>query len=149
MCIIIESVYGYTDTAEREVDDLLKKVDPTVKRETCYIAGFVLALSAVMELVFALLGAWNITVLLGNLLGGFAAVLNFFLMGLTIQSALGMEEKDAKNRMKASQSMRMLMLLGFCVIGGVAPCFNLYAALIPLVFPRIAVGLRPMFDKKS
>ena len=126
---------------------MLKKVDPVVIKETCYIAGVVIVLSVVMQVVFACLGAWDVAVLLGNLLGAFAAVLNFFLMGLSIQKALTMEEKDAKNRMKASQSLRMLMLVIFCVVGASAPCFDLIAVLIPLVFPRLGVGIRPLFDK--
>ena len=59
----------------------MSRIDPTVKKETGYIAGWVLLLSAVMELVFLLTGHMDYTVPLGNLLGGVAAILNFFLMG--------------------------------------------------------------------
>ena len=65
----------------------MSRIDPTVKKETGYIAGWVLLLSAVMELVFLLTGHMDYTVPLGNLLGGGAAILNFFLMGWTIQRA--------------------------------------------------------------
>ena len=34
----------------------MSKLDPTVKRETMYIAGWVISLSVVMQVVFALLG---------------------------------------------------------------------------------------------
>ena len=34
------------------------------------------------------------------------------------------------------------------VLGAVLPCFHLWASLIPLLFPRIAIALRPLFDKK-
>jgi len=127
----------------------LSQVDPTVKRETCYIAGFVLIFSVIMELAFLLAGAWDITVLLGNLLGGLVAVGNFFLMGLTIQRALGKSEKDAAARMKLSQSLRLIMQLLFCAVGAAAPCFNLTASVVPLLFPRVAVMLRPLLDKKD
>ncbi len=128
---------------------MLSQVDPTVKRETCYIAGFVLIFSVIMELAFLLAGAWDITVLLGNLLGGLVAVGNFFLMGLTIQRALGKSEKDAAARMKLSQSLRLIMQLLFCAVGAAAPCFNLTASVVPLLFPRVAVMLRPLLDKKD
>lgn len=127
----------------------MSQVDPTVKRETCYIAGFVLIFSVIMELAFLLAGAWDITVLLGNLLGGLVAVGNFFLMGLTIQRALGKSEKDAAARMKLSQSLRLIMQLLFCAVGAAAPCFNLTASVVPLLFPRVAVMLRPLLDKKD
>lgn len=48
----------------------MSRIDPTVKKETGYIAGWVLLLSAVMELVFLLTGHMDYTVSLGNLLGG-------------------------------------------------------------------------------
>lgn len=54
----------------------MSKLDPTVKRETMYIAGWVISLSVVMQVVFALLGFWDWTVLAGNALGGCAAVGN-------------------------------------------------------------------------
>lgn len=128
---------------------MLKKVDPAIKRETCYIACFVLLLSILMQAVYLILGAWHIGVLLGNLLGAFAAILNFFLMGLGIQKALGLSEKDAKDRMKASHSLRMLMLVICCVIGAAVPVFDLIAVVVPLIFPRIAVSVRPLLDKKN
>ena len=124
---------------------LMAKIDETVRRETLYIAAWTLLFSVLMEAVFLLTGYWHYEVLLGNMLGALFAVLNFFLMGLTVQKALQKEEKDAKTMMKASQSMRMIMLLVVCILGGVLPFFNLFAVLIPLIFPRIAVMLRPLF----
>lgn len=126
---------------------MLNQVDPTVRKETVFIAGVVLVCSAVMQLVFLLAGAWNLTVLWGNLLGGGAAVLNFFLMGLTIQKALNKEAKAASTQMKASQSLRLLMLALAATLGAVASCFNLVAVVIPLLFPRIGVSIRGLQGK--
>lgn len=95
----------------------MSRIDPTVKKETGYIAGWVLLLSAVMELVFLLTGHMDYTVPLGNLLGGVAAILNFFLMGWTIQRAVGLDEKAAAAKLKLSQLLRMLMLVVLCCVG--------------------------------
>ena len=65
------------------------KIDKAVKRETAYIAVLVVLLSIIMELVFFFIGKWNFSVLWGNMLGGGVAVLNFFLMALTVQKNLG------------------------------------------------------------
>lgn len=127
--------------------NLLNKVDPTVRKETGFIAGFVLVGSLAMEAVYLLLGAWTLPVLLGNLLGVALAVGNFLLMGLTIQKALGKSEEDAKKLMKLSQQLRMLMLLVGCVLGGALACFDLVATLIPLLFPRIGVMIRGLTEK--
>ncbi|MBP3445821.1 MAG: ATP synthase subunit I [Clostridia bacterium] len=126
----------------------MKKVDSTIIKETVYILAFTLIFSVLMQAVFLIIGKWNYTILLGNLLGGLAAVGNFFLMGLSVQSALGKDEKDAKSTMKVSQMLRTLLLFIVAVVGHVAPCFNLLAVVIPYIFPRIAIALRPLFEKK-
>ncbi|MBE6884281.1 MAG: ATP synthase subunit I [Ruminococcaceae bacterium] len=123
----------------------MKKMDETVKRETLYIAVWVAILSAVMQAVFLIIGHWDYTVLLGNLLSGGAAVANFLLMGITVQSAVAKEEKEAKNTMKMSQSLRTLLLFAVVVLGVLLDCFNIWASIIPLFFPRIAVMFRPRF----
>ena len=63
-------------------------VTPAVRKETAYVALWTVGLSALTELVFVLIGQWDYTVLLGNLLSGDIAVLNFFLMGLAVQKAV-------------------------------------------------------------
>ncbi|MBQ3133323.1 MAG: ATP synthase subunit I [Clostridia bacterium] len=125
----------------------MKKIDPTVLKETKYIALWVLIFSALMQAVFLVLRAWDYTALLGNLLGGGVAVLNFLLMGITVQNALQKEEKDAQSAAKVSQLYRNLMLLVVALIGVLLPVFNTWAVLISLFFPRIAIAMRPLFHK--
>lgn len=125
------------------------KVDATVRRETVYIAGWVAVLSAIMVGVARALGLFDWTVAVGTLLGGVTAVGNFLLMGLTIQGAIGLEEKDARTRLRGSQNLRLLMQLVVAILGAVLPCFNMWAVLIPLFFPRIAVAVRPLFFKNQ
>ena len=125
------------------------KVNDVVKKETKYIAYFVLLFSVIMQSVFLVLQKWDYTVLLGNLLSGVAVVLNFLFMGITVQKAVEKDEKDARNAMKASQSLRTVFLFVVAVIGAAVPVFNIWATLIPLIFPRIAVSLRPLFDRKE
>ena len=124
----------------------MQKIDSTVIKETKYIALWVFILSVLMQAVFLVIGRWDYTVLLGNLLGAVAAVLNFFLMGITVQRALGREEKEARALMKTSQIYRSLMVLVIVVIG--VALFNIWATVIPVFYARIAIMFRPMFDKK-
>lgn len=127
----------------------MKKIDATVRKETLFIAAFTLIFSAVMELVFLLLGYWSYKVALGNLLGFTAAVLNFFLMGYTVQQAVLLDEEGAKKKIRMSQSLRMLMLVGFAAAGCIFKCFNPIAVLLPLLFPRIAILFRPLFKQND
>lgn len=126
---------------------MFKKVDPVVKQETGFIALIVLALSVLMQAVYLLIGKWNYTVLTGNLLGAALAVGNFFLMALTVQKVVGLEEKDAKKKLQLSQQLRLIMMLVVCVIGGALACFDTVAVLIPQFFPRIGVSIRGLTMK--
>ncbi len=126
----------------------MKKIDATVKKETTYIFAVTVIFSILMQSVFLIIGKWDYTVLLGNLLGITAAVGNFFVMGINIQSALEREEKEAKNLIKLSQTLRMLALFVIAMIGYLAAVFNIVAVIIPYLFPRFAIALRPLFIKE-
>ena len=125
----------------------MKKADAVVLKETKYIAGITLILSVCMQIVFLALGKWTVSHLLGNSWGAFFSVLNFFLMGITVQNAVTKEEKDAKNLIKISQSARLFGLLVIALIGHLIPVFNSWAVLLSLLFPRIAFMLRPFIIK--
>lgn len=127
----------------------MKKIDRTVLTETGYIALSVLILSALMQAVFLAVGAWDGAVLLGNLLGGAAAITNFFLMGLTVQAATAKDEKGAKAAMRSSQSLRTVFLFAAAALGVLLPCFDTIASLLPLFFPRIAISFRPLVGRKK
>ena len=127
----------------------MKRIDPTVIKETKYIAAWVGILSLLMEAVFLIIARWSVAVLLGNLLSGGLAVLNFFLMGLSVQNAVAKEAQDAKNTMRVSQIYRNFLILVVCGVGVLLPVFNTWTVIIPLFFPRIAIALRPIFDKKN
>ena len=133
----------------------MQNIDPVVIKETNYIALWTVILSVLMQAVFLIVGyflpdySWNWTVLTGNLLGGAAVVANFFGMALGVQRALEKDPDDAKKSMKASSSGRMLGLFIVAVIGVVLPCFDTLAVLIPLLFPRIAIAIRPLWDRKT
>lgn len=127
----------------------MKKIDKTVLHESLYVAVWVLILSAVMQSVFLIIGKWDITVLYGNILSGALSTANFFFMALTVQIALGKEEKEAKNVMKLSQSLRTIVLFGVTAAGvSFSSVFNIWTVLIPLIFPRIAVAFRGLFPQK-
>lgn len=125
----------------------MKKIDPVIIAETKYIALWELIFSILMQAVFLVIGKWDYTVLTGNILSFASAVLNFFFMGLSVQKALGKDEKEARTVMKLSQTYRNLALLVIIAIGVGLPCFNTWAVVIPVVFPRIAISLKVFFKK--
>ena len=128
---------------------LLKKVDPIVLKETGYIAAMVFIFSFLLQSVFLIIGKWDYTIFAGNILSYSASVGNFFLMGISIQASMTKEEKTAKNLMKLSRVLRLFMIFIIVLVAALLPFFNIIAVLIPLLFPRIAIVLRPVFMKKK
>ncbi len=128
----------------------MKKVNTTVKKETAFIALISTILSMFLQAVFLIAGKWDYTVLLGNLYGLIATVGNFLLLGLTVQSSVEKNPDDAKKSIKLSQSLRLLMMFILAAVGYLIFRKNIWAVIaviIPYLFPRIAVALRPIFKK--
>ena len=130
------------------------EIQPAVKKETKKVIIYTLTGIVLMWIVFAVLHGtmpekvpFDYTVILGGLGGGAVAVLNFFLMGLTVQKAAACEDEgSARMRLKASYSQRMLLQLGLAAI--IAPCFQFAAGLLPLLFPSMGIKLNAIFKKK-
>ena len=125
------------------------KIDKTIIKETKYVASFVVILSVLMQAVFLIIAKWNYTVLLGNIWGAALAVGNFFVMGLFVQKAVAQDEKDARQTIRASQSIRFAIIFLLAVVGILIfkQTPTRVAILIPLIFPRIAIMIRPLIDK--
>ena len=128
----------------------MQKIDKIVWKETKYIAAWVLIFSVLMQAVFLVIGKWDYTVLLGNLLSATVSLANFLAMGITVQKAVQKEEKEAKQTMKASGMIRTFGMFIVLLVGVLLPqCFHLLTLIIPLIFPRIAVAIRPLWDKQK
>ena len=127
------------------------KIDKVVIKETKYIATFVVILSVLMQAVFLIIGKWHYSVLLGNLWGAAIAVLNFFVMGLYVQKAVSQEEKEARQTVRASQSLRMFGIFVLAIVGLIIFKQTLARVVIvvPLIFPRIAIMIRPLINKNK
>ncbi len=125
------------------------KPQKAVIDNTVYIASFTTILSLIMQAGFFFLKKWDYTVLTGNLLGACAAVLNFYVLALFVQSAVSKDEKDAKNTLKLSQSVRYLALIIVAVIGICVPVFNGIATVLPFLFAQFAVTLYPILYKNK
>lgn len=127
----------------------MKTIDPTIKKETAFIAGMTLILSALMEAVFLIVGRWDLPVLFGNLLGSGVGILNFFLMGIGLQKALDKDEKGAKATVAFSHQLRFFLMALALVLAGVLDCFNLLSTVLALFFPTAGVYMRAFSVNKE
>jgi len=127
----------------------MARIDPVVRRETGYVALWVAVAILPVQAVFLLMSRWDYTVLLGSLLGSVTAVGNVLMVGLMVQKAVSQTEKQAKNTVRLSQGGRLLLQGLILVLAAVLPrVFNIWAAAIPLLVPRIAVSARGMREAK-
>ncbi len=119
------------------------KIDAVILRETRFVALGTVFFSAIEQLVFMAFRAWDPSVLFGTLLSGGVGVLNFFLLGLTVQRALAAGDGDrAKQMMKLSRTLRMLGMLAVLAVGVVLDFFSTVAVLVSVFFPRLTLIVR-------
>lgn len=119
------------------------KIDAVVLRETRFVAVGTLFFAAIEQLAFMAFRSWGASVLLGTLFSGLAGVLNFFLLGLTVQRALASgDPEQGKTMMKLSRTVRMLFLLAVLAIGVLLDVFSTVAVIITIFFPRLTLIVR-------
>ena len=136
-----------------------EKVQPAVKKETMHVSiytaigvvimygGFWLAKALAPDTIEIPVGY---TVILAGIAGGLVAVLNFFLMGLAVQKVASTEnEDDARNIMKKSYSRRMLLQILWIIAALAAPCFQVVAGILPLLFPTLGIKIMNLFSFKK
>ncbi|NLP34336.1 MAG: hypothetical protein GX359_03975 [Clostridiales bacterium] len=129
------------------------KVNEVVKRETKNIAIGIIICSVITQIGFLILGKYSLAVLFGSIYGGAIALLNFFLMGLTVQKIADMDDQNAaKRKMQASYSTRQLLLLLLVGIGMYISInyeiFHWLPILIAIVYPRIIIAFGGIFRKE-
>jgi hypothetical protein len=141
--------FYYNFYYKRRKEPAVHHIDPTVRRETAHIALWTAIFILPVQAIFFLLRQWDYTVLLGSILGSVTAVGNFLLVGLMVQKAVKQDEKAARNTVRASQGGRLLLQGVMLIIAAVLPCFNIWAAAVPLFVPRIAVTVQARRTSKN
>ena len=122
------------------------KIDGTVKKETAYVAIAEAILIAVMLAVYLIISKFTLNVLFAALTSGAVAVLNFFVMGLTVQKAVTVDDdSDRRKLIRASQLVRLLVIGVVVIVCAVFPKFDIFALFIPLFFPRLFAQARGIY----
>lgn len=122
------------------------KIDGTVKKETAYVAAAEAILIAIMLAVYLIISKFTLNVLFAALISGAVAVLNFFVMGLTVQKAVTVDDdSDRRKLIRASQLVRLLVMGVVVIVCAVFPKFDIFALFIPLFFPRLFAQARGIY----
>ena len=122
------------------------KLQPASQREVRRIAVGTLVCDVLMVAGLFLASQFDIgtfdlgKILLSAAIGSVIAVLNFALMCLTVQSAVGMtDQKKMKAKFQLSYNARMILQAGWTVIAFLIPGIHFIAGAAPVLFPKVTI----------
>ena len=121
------------------------KLEPESRKQLLRIAGGTAICTAAMWVLFAALHlvGWvrfDYTVVLASLVGAVVAIGNFAGICFVVQKIIDEpDEKKRKATLQLSYNSRMLLQAVWVVVAIAAPCFQPFAGILPLLFPRITI----------
>lgn len=112
----------------------------------------IIILMWIINFVFVLLSFifdFSFKVLLGFLIGCIYASLSMFFLGVTVQNSVDKTTKGAKAYMMVSLILRygvFVVIFAVCYYKNLA---NIFTLLLPLFYPKIAMGIRFLILRKE
>ena len=92
---------------------------------------------------------FRIDILLGTLYGCIFVCLNFLFLTHSVKKAAEKGESGAKAYMSSTYTVRMLLTAGMIILAAKLDYIYIWAAIIPLLFQRIAATVVPFINKRS
>lgn len=124
-----------------------------VFKETAVVLVGEILCVAVMCAIYALLGKFGTPVMLGGLVGGLLAVLNFFFMAVGATLAADKAEEDnvkgGKAVIQSSYLLRLVVLFVILFACAKSGWFDLLALVLPLAFVRPILSIGEFFRKSG
>ena len=124
-----------------------------VYRQTGIVALGVGLCAALMIGIFALVGAFDLTVLWGGLLGSILSVGNFFFMALAAtvaaDKAVAQDVAGGQKLMKSAYPLRLLVLAVLLFALAKSGICNVLALVLPLAFVRPVLTATEFFKPKG
>ena len=124
-----------------------------VLKETAVIAIGEVICVALMCLVYALICKWDVSVLLGGVVGLLVATGNFFFLAVIATLAADRAEKQdvagGQKLMRSSYPIRLLAMAVVLILCAKSGLFDLIALVLPLVFVRPILAIAEFFKKKG
>ena len=122
------------------------KLQPASQREVKRVAAGTLVCDVLLVAGLFLASQFDIgtfdlgKILISAAIGSVIAVLNFALMCLTVQSAVGMtDQKKMKAKFQLSYNARMILQAGWTVIAFLVPGIHFIAGAAPILFPKVTI----------
>ena len=121
----------------------------SVYKDALKVSIFIFALGIIEFILFTVFMSFRTDILIGVLYGCTFTSLNFFYLAFCVNKAVEKEEKAAKAYMSSTYTIRMLLIGLMVFVAAKVEWIYLWAAIIPLLFQRIAATLIPIIEKRS
>ncbi|MBQ8540272.1 MAG: ATP synthase subunit I [Clostridia bacterium] len=113
----------------------------SVKTDVLRVCAGNFILGAIMVVVFALAGQFSLSVIWGALLGNAFVSLSFLWLALSVSKNLEKDPDNARKRVSATYTYRLLAMAAMIIIAIKLPVFNWVAAIIPLFYQRLVITI--------
>lgn len=122
-----------------------------VLNETAIIAAGEVVCTAIMIAIYALIGHFDRTVLLGGLIGAVLATANFFFMAVNASQAAdkaaNQDVQGGKKQIRFSYTFRLIMIFAVLFVFVKTGLCDALASVLPLVFVRPIITVAEFFRK--
>ena len=127
---------------------------PQMKKQLKEIAGLIFALGVLQLGVFAVvtrtINTYFLRCLAGTGAGCFMGLLSIVMLAISIENAVDKGEKGAQAAMSGGYMLRLAVVAVYVFAVIKLPgIFNVWAAVIPLIFPRLAIMIINLKNSKS
>lgn len=120
----------------------------SVYKDAAKVSAVIFALGAIEFILFTVFMNFRLDILIGVIYGCTCTSANFFYLAFCVKKAVEKEEKAAKAYMSSTYTARILLLGVMVFIAAKVSFIHFWAAIIPIVFQRIAATFVPMFEKR-
>lgn len=111
----------------------------SVYKDALKVTAVIFILGLIEFIIFTVFTGFRLKILIGTLYGCVFTSANFFYLARCVNKCVEKEEKAAKAYMGSTYTIRMLLTAVMIIVAAKVDIIHFWAAIIPLVFTRIAV----------
>ena len=120
----------------------------SVYKEAAKVSAIIFILGVIEFILFTVFMGFRLDILIGVLFGFSFTSLNFFYLAFCVKKAVEKDEKAAKAYMSSTYTARILLLGVMLFIAAKVQFIYFWAAVIPIVFQRIAATVVPIIERR-
>ncbi len=129
---------------------MTKEPHDVVISELKHLAKGVAILYIISLAVLPLIGYFNYQTVLGLLVGSVYSLINFFLIGLSVENAVQMESStEVAKYMNKQYGLRYLLTAVVIIISIYADFINPFGVMISIFFPKLVIFFNTFMGKEA